>query len=71
MKKLLVFVFAVGLTMSLNSCRESTEQKAEDALKSAGEDIERNTEKAAEEIERGAEKVEREINEEINETDDV
>lgn len=70
MKKLALFLLASVFTLSIYSCRETTEEKAEEAIEAAGEDIERNTERAAEEIERGAEEVEREIEEEVNNTDD-
>ena len=71
MKKVLLHLTVAGILFSFSSCRETTEQKAEDAIEAAGEDIRRNTERAAEEIEEGAENLEREIEEERHRIDDV
>lgn len=71
MKKLFLIFMLAGLTASLNSCRESTQEKTKDALESIGEDIESNTKKAGEEIEKGAKKAQKEVQEEIDGTDDV
>lgn len=60
-----------GMATSVYSCRETTQEKTEDALESIGEDIETNAEKAGEKIEAGAEKVVKEIDEEVHQTDDV
>lgn len=74
MKKLIFSFLLAGLTLSTYSCRETTEEKTEDAIKAIGEDIEDNTERAAKEIKEEAEELEREIkeevDEEIHETDD-
>ena len=71
MKKILLHFVLAGMIFSFSSCRETTEEKAEEAIEAAGEDIRRNTERAAEEIEQGAENLEREIEEERHQTDDV
>ena len=71
MKKMMFGFLIAGFVLSLTSCRETTEEKVEDAIESAGEDIRRNTERAAEEIEEGAENLEREIEEERQKIDDV
>lgn len=70
MKKLILFLAAI-LALSLNACRETTQEKTEEAVEAIGEDIEDNAEKAGEKIEEGAEKVKKEIDEEIHETDDL
>lgn len=56
---------------SIYSCRETTQEKTQDALESIGEDIETNAKKAGEKIEEGAEKVVKEIDEEVHNTDDM
>lgn len=60
-----------AMSTSVYSCRETTQEKTEDALESIGEDIETNAKKAGEKIEAGAEKVAKEIDEEVHNTDDV
>ena len=70
MKKLFISLLLTGFTFTTYSCRESTQEKTEDAVKAIGEDVEEGTERAADKIERGAENLEREIDEEIHETDD-
>jgi gas vesicle protein len=59
-----------SMATSVYSCRETTQEKTEDALESIGEDIETNAKKAGEKIEAGAEKVVKEIDEEVHNTDD-
>lgn len=68
MKKL-ILIFAVAGVASLNSCRESTERKTEDAVEAIGKDIENGTKEAGRKIEEGAKKVRKEVQEEINHTD--
>ena len=70
MKKVFLSIVLAGFAFSTYSCRETTEEKTEEAIEAIGEDVEEGTERAAEEIEQGAEEVEREIDEEIHETDD-
>jgi hypothetical protein len=75
MKKLVLLLISI-FTLSLYSCRETTQEKTEDAVEAIGKDIEYNVNKAGEKVkegakkvEEGAEKVEREIDEEIHEDD--
>ena len=68
MKKSILFLVAI-FALSIYSCRETTEEKTEDAVEAIGEDIEDNVNKAGEKVKDGAEKVEREIDEEIHEDD--
>lgn len=71
MKKLFVMLLLVGIGSSLTSCRDTTEQKTQDAVEAIGKDIEDNTKKAGKKIEEGAKKVKDGVNKEINNTDDV
>ncbi len=71
MKKLLIILMLAGMATSMYSCRETTQQKTQEAVKAIGEDIEDNTKKAGQKIEEGAKKVKEEIKEEVNNTDDV
>lgn len=71
MKKAMLLSLLVAISISVYSCRETTQEKTEDALESIGEDIETNTKKAGEKIEEGAKKVKKEVQEEIDNTDDV
>jgi len=71
MRKLLLLLMICGITNSLTSCRESTQQKTEDAAKAIGKDIKENAEKAGDKMEEGAKKMKQEIDEEIHDTDDV
>ncbi len=75
MKKLVLLLISI-FTLSLYSCRETTQEKTEDAVEAIGKDIEDNVNKAGEKVKEGAkkveesaEKVEREIDEEIHEDD--
>jgi hypothetical protein len=71
MRKFLLVLMICGITGSLTSCRESTQQKTEDAAKAIGKDIKEGAEKAGDKMEEGAEKLKQEIDEEIHDTDDV
>lgn len=71
MKKLFVIIMIAGMATSIYSCRETTQQKTQEAVKAIGEDIEDNTKKAGQKIEEGAKKVKEEIKEEVDNTDDV
>ncbi|MCM8569006.1 hypothetical protein NE848_06425 [Gramella jeungdoensis] len=75
MKKSVILILAMIFSLSIYSCRETTQEKTEEAAKAIGEDIEAGAEEAGEKIKKGAEKVEKEvkeeIDEEIHETDDV
>lgn len=64
MKKLSLILLAAVFTLSMYSCRETTEEKTEDSLEEVGNDIETSTEETYEEVET-------EINEEIEGTDDL
>ena len=86
MKKVILSCAALALILSLQSCRETTEEKA---LESAAQDTKNNIEaagnaiedvaektgqaleEAGEEIEGAAKDANRELNEEIEGTDDV
>jgi len=61
MKKVITTLAALALIVSISSCRETTGEKAEDALEAAAEDTEDNLEKAGDAIENAAEEVEDEI----------
>ncbi|MFC7356505.1 hypothetical protein ACFQO1_02310 [Jejudonia soesokkakensis] len=78
MKKIMTTLAALALIVSISSCRETTGEKAEDALEAAAQDTEDNLEKAGEAIEEAVEDagdaIENagdEIEEEIDGTDDV
>lgn len=71
MKKSVILILAVLFSLSIYSCRETTQEKTEEAAEAIGEDIEKGAKEAGEKIKKGAEKVEQEIEEEIHETDDV
>ena len=71
MKKIGFLVVAGFLMISLNSCRETTQNKTEEAAEAIGKDIEEGAKEAGEKIKKGAEKLGEEVEEEINETDDV
>lgn len=71
MKKLFLILMVAGLATSMHSCRETTQQKTQEAVEAIGEDIEDNTKKAGKKIEEGAKKVKKEVQEEVNNTDDV
>ena len=71
MKKLFLIMMLAGLTTTFQSCRETTQEKTQDAVKAIGEDIEDNTKKAGKKIKEGAQKVQKEVQEEIDNTDDV
>lgn len=71
MKKLSLLLLAAVFSLSIYSCRETTEEKTEDAVEEIGNDIEESAEEAGEEIEQAADNVEAEIDEEIDGTDDM
>ena len=71
MKKLAILMMAATFSLSIYSCRETTQEKTEEAAEAIGEDIEAGAKEAGEKIEKGAEKLEQEIDEEIHETDDL
>lgn len=61
MKKLILTFASLCLIFSIYSCRETTEEKAEDAMEEAAQDVETNVEEAGDAIEEAAEEVEEEI----------
>jgi hypothetical protein len=71
MKKLSLLLLAAVFSLSIYSCRETTEEKTEDAVEAMGDDMEDAAEEAGNEIEAAAEGVETEMEEEVNGTDDV
>lgn len=82
MKKLFLGLLATVFTLSIYSCRETTEEKTEDAVEAIGEDMEAAGEEAEAEMEEVGEEIEQageeaeaeikeEIDEEIHETDDA
>ena len=78
MKKLFLGLLVAAFTLSIYSCRETTEENVENNLEEVetdleetGEDIESGLEEAGDEIEQAGEQTEQEIEEEINETDDI
>ena len=54
MKKVLLSFAALSLVFSIYSCRETTEEKTEDAVESMGEDMERAAEDAGDAMENAA-----------------
>lgn len=64
MKKLSLILLASVFTLSIYSCRETTEEKTEDAFEEVGNDIETTTEETYDNIET-------EVQEEIDGTDDL
>lgn len=71
MKKIVILLMTAVFSLSIFSCRETTQEKTEEAAEAIGEDIEDGAKKAGEKIKKGAKKVGQEIDEEIHETDDV
>jgi F0F1-type ATP synthase membrane subunit b/b' len=71
MKRLILLLVVATMATTVYSCRETTQEKSQEALESIGEDIETNAKKAGEKIEKGAKKVVRELDEELHNTDDV
>ena len=75
----LVLLFAVAtMSLSIYSCRETTEEKTEDAVESMGEDMENaadeagdEMEEAGQDVENAAENAENEMEEEVEGTDDM
>lgn len=81
MKKLFVLFAVATMSLSIYSCRETTEEKTEDAVEAMGEDVENAAEEAGNEMEEAGQDVENaaenaenemeeEVQEEVNETDD-
>jgi len=51
MKKLSLLLLATVFTLSIYSCRETTEEKTEDAVEEIGNDVEEATEESVEAVE--------------------
>ncbi len=64
MKKLSLILLASVFTLSIYSCRETTEERTEDNLEEVGNDIETTTEETYD-------NAETEVQEEIDGTDDL
>lgn len=72
MKKLFLGLLVASFTLSIYSCRETTNtEEVETDIERTGDDIESGLEEAGDDIEQAGEEAGREINEEINETDDI
>ncbi|TVZ52175.1 hypothetical protein [Dokdonia sp. Hel_I_53] len=70
MKKVFVAIALIGFTFSTISCRETTEDKMENAAEAAGNDMENAAERTGDAIENTAEAAGNEMEEEIEGTDD-
>jgi hypothetical protein len=55
MKKLSLLLLATVFTLSIYSCRETTEEKTEDAVEEIGNDMEEATEESVEAVEEATE----------------
>lgn len=67
MKRIFLNVLMIAFTVSIYSCRETTQEKTEEAVEAMGEDIENAAEEAGDAIQGGAD----ELNDEIQGNDDV
>tara|TARA_R100000935_G_scaffold38680_1_gene59954 strand:- start:61241 stop:61483 length:243 start_codon:yes stop_codon:yes gene_type:complete len=63
MKKVFLGFAALALVVSISSCRETTGDKAEEAVEAAAEDTENNLEQAGDAIEATAEETEEALEE--------
>ncbi len=61
MKKLSLLLLASVFTLSIYSCRETTEERTEDSLEEVEMEVEETTEEAAYEVEEEVEETEMEI----------
>ena len=64
MKKFSLLLLASVFTLSIYSCRETTEERTEDSLEEVGTEVEETTEEAAYETEETFEENEVEVEEE-------
>ncbi|HKJ48440.1 MAG TPA: hypothetical protein VJ973_05090 [Christiangramia sp.] len=78
MKKLFLLFAVATMSLSIYSCRETTEEKSEEAVESMGEDMENaadeagdELEEAGQDVENAAENAENEMEEEVEGTDDM
>lgn len=66
--KRVICIFGMSfLMLSTYSCRETTEEKAKDAIDAIGEDVEAGTKKAAKDIKEGIEEVDNKVDEGLQE----
>ena len=71
MKKFLLLFAVASMSLSIYSCRETTEENMEADMEQAGEDVENEMEEAGQEVEDAAENAETEMEEEVEGTDDM
>lgn len=78
MKKLFLLFAVATMSLSIYSCRETTEENAEDTVESMEENIEESAqdaendlEEAGQDVENAAENAETEMEEEVEGTDDM
>ncbi|MDT0689100.1 hypothetical protein RM549_04850 [Salegentibacter sp. F188] len=71
MKKLFLLFAVATMSLSIYSCRETTEENAENDMEEIGNDIENSAEEAGEDIERTTEEAGNEIEAEVEGTDDM
>ena len=67
MKRLYYSVMALAILGAVSSCRETTQEKTEEAVEAIGEDVEQAAEEAGDAIQEGAD----ELNDEIQGNDDM
>ena len=65
MKKLFLLFAVATMSLSIYSCRETTEENAENDVEEIGNDIEESAEEAGEEIERTTEEAGNEVESEL------
>ena len=63
----MLLLFVAVASSFLYSCRETTQDKTEEAVEAIGEDIEENTREAGRKLKEGAEKIDNEVEEELQE----
>lgn len=66
MKKVFLLFAVATMSLSIYSCRETTQDKTEDAMESAGEDIEDAADETGDAIDNAADEVEQEVQEDDN-----
>ena len=71
MKKFLLLFAVASMSLSIYSCRETTEENMEEDMEQAGENVENEFEEAGQEVEDAAENAETEMEEEVEGTDDM
>lgn len=71
MKKLSLLLLAAVFSLSIYSCRETTEERTEDSIEEVGNDLEESTEEVGNDLEGAAEDAELEVEEEVQGTDDI